>query len=87
MGWSTLGQGSQGDLEEVRLPFCMRSFTTSFRRFNPSNFVDKWSTPELVIHGSKDYRLPDTDGIGAFHALQQSVVQNHLLVCFIMLLH
>ncbi|KAI0252092.1 hypothetical protein BJV78DRAFT_1204615 [Lactifluus subvellereus] len=30
-----------------------------------------WSTPWLVIHGSKDYRLPQTDGIGAFHALKQ----------------
>ncbi len=25
-----------------------------------------------IFHrGSKDYRLPETDGIGAFHALQQ----------------
>lgn len=43
-------------------------------RYDPINFVDKWSTPMLVIHGSKDYRLPETDGIGAFHALQQYVV-------------
>lgn len=27
----------------------------------------------LIVHGSKDYRLPETDGIGAFHALQQYV--------------
>ncbi len=43
-------------------------------RYDPINFVDKWSTPMLVIHGSKDYRLPETDGIGAFHALQQCVL-------------
>lgn len=43
-------------------------------RYDPINFVDKWSTPMLVIHGSKDYRLPETDGIGAFHALQQYVL-------------
>ena len=42
-------------------------------RFSPSNHVHKWSTPELIIHGSKDYRLPETDGIAAFHALQQCV--------------
>ena len=41
------------------------------KKFDPINFVDKWETPMLVIHGSKDYRLPETDGIGAFHALQQ----------------
>lgn len=40
-------------------------------RFNPANYVHKWSTPQLLIHGSKDYRLPETEGIGAFHALQQ----------------
>lgn len=31
----------------------------------------------LVIHGSKDYRLPETDGIGAFHALQECVAYPH----------
>ena len=40
-------------------------------KYNPSNYVEKWSTPQLIIHSSKDYRLPETDGIGAFHALQQ----------------
>ena len=43
-------------------------------RFSPSNYVANWSTPQLIIHSSKDYRLPDTEGIGAFHALQQCVV-------------
>jgi dipeptidyl aminopeptidase/acylaminoacyl peptidase len=43
------------------------------RRYSPSNFVGKWSTPQLIVHGSKDYRLPETEGIGAFHALQQCV--------------
>jgi len=43
-------------------------------RMSPSNFVAQWSTPQLLIHGSKDYRLPETESIGAFHALQQSVL-------------
>jgi dipeptidyl aminopeptidase/acylaminoacyl peptidase len=33
--------------------------------------MDKWSTPQLVIHGSKDYSLPEMDGIEAFQALKQ----------------
>ncbi|KAI0057861.1 alpha/beta-hydrolase [Artomyces pyxidatus] len=49
-------------------------------KFNPTNFVDKWSTPQLVIHGSKDYRLPETDGIGAFHALKQQGVPARLVI-------
>lgn len=51
-----------------------RILTYHRRRFSPSNHVDKWSTPELIIHGSRDYRLPETDGIAAFHALQQWVL-------------
>jgi len=49
-------------------------------KFNPIHYVDKWSTPQLVIHGSKDYRLPETDGIGAFHALQQRGVATRLVI-------
>src|SRR5262245_36994142 len=47
----------------------------SIYRYSPSNFVHKWSTPQLLIHGSKDYRLPETESIGAFHALQQLVLR------------
>lgn len=36
--------------------------------FNPSNFVAKWDTPMLVIHGGKDYRVPLGQGIQAFQA-------------------
>ena len=42
-----------------------------FPRFNPSNYVENWSIPELIVHGSKDFRLPETDGIAAFHALKE----------------
>ncbi|KIM30118.1 hypothetical protein M408DRAFT_67081 [Serendipita vermifera MAFF 305830] len=49
------------------------------KKFNPSHFISKWSTPQLVIHGGKDYRLPETDGIGAFHALQQRGVASRFL--------
>lgn len=49
-------------------------------KFSPSNFVHKWSTPQLLIHGSKDYRLPETESIGAFHALQQLEIPSRLVV-------
>ncbi len=39
--------------------------------FNPVLHVGKWKTPMLVIHGGLDYRVPDTQGIGAFTALQR----------------
>jgi dipeptidyl aminopeptidase/acylaminoacyl peptidase len=49
-------------------------------KYSPSNFVHKWSTPQLLIHGSKDYRLPETESIGAFHALQQRGIPSRLVI-------
>ncbi|TAJ15519.1 S9 family peptidase [Marinilabiliaceae bacterium JC017] len=39
-----------------------RSFSNS-----PHNFVQNWDTPILVIHGAKDFRIPYTQGMGAFN--------------------
>ncbi|KAF7980487.1 hypothetical protein HWV62_37978 [Athelia sp. TMB] len=49
-------------------------------KFSPSNYVSRWSTPQLIVHGSKDYRLAETEGIGAFHALQQRGVPTRLVI-------
>jgi Prolyl oligopeptidase family len=43
------------------------------RKMNPAEYVHQWSTPTLVFHGSKDYRLSDTNGISVYHALRQYV--------------
>jgi dipeptidyl aminopeptidase/acylaminoacyl peptidase len=43
---------------------------TYWARFNPINYVPKWSVPQLVIHGSKDYRVNETEAIAMFGALQ-----------------
>lgn len=49
-------------------------------RWNPAAHVGKWKTPMLVIHGSLDYRIPDTQGIGAFTALQRRGVPSKLVI-------
>jgi dipeptidyl aminopeptidase/acylaminoacyl peptidase len=36
--------------------------------FSPHKFVQKWDTPMLVIHGGNDFRIPYTQGMGAFNA-------------------
>jgi dipeptidyl aminopeptidase/acylaminoacyl peptidase len=36
--------------------------------FSPHLFVDKWDTPMMVIHSEKDFRIPYTQGMGAFNA-------------------
>ena len=73
MGWPTLGSQKQGTLREVCWHSVGFQCSSLEHRMSPTNFVHKWSTPQLLIHGSKDYRLPETEGIGAFHALQQLV--------------
>lgn len=35
---------------------------------SPHKFVQNWDTPMMVIHGSKDYRIADTQGMQAFNA-------------------
>ncbi|EJU00159.1 alpha/beta-hydrolase [Dacryopinax primogenitus] len=49
-------------------------------KFNPANFVEKWSIPMLIFHGERDYRLPVTEGIGAFHSNKRMGVPTRLVV-------
>jgi dipeptidyl aminopeptidase/acylaminoacyl peptidase len=49
-------------------------------KWNAINHVDKWKTPMLVIHGEKDYRIPYSQSLAAFTALQQRGVESKLLV-------
>jgi len=49
-------------------------------KFNPVNFVNKWKTPMLVVQGELDFRIPTTQGLGAFTALQRQGIESKLLV-------
>ena len=51
----------------------------AFSRFNPAEHVAAWKTPLLVIHGGKDYRIPETDGFSVFTALQRNNIPGRLL--------
>ncbi len=35
---------------------------------SPHNFVGNWDTPILAIHGQKDFRIPYTQGMGAYNS-------------------
>jgi dipeptidyl aminopeptidase/acylaminoacyl peptidase len=52
----------------------------AFERWNPVNHVAQWKTPMLVITGEKDYRIPYTQGIASFTALQRKGIPSKLLV-------
>jgi dipeptidyl aminopeptidase/acylaminoacyl peptidase len=50
-----------------------------YDRFSPARYVANWRTPTLVIHGAKDYRLADSEGIATFTALQRRGIPSRLL--------
>ena len=50
-----------------------------YEKFNPVNFVAQWRTPMLVVHSEQDFRIPYSQGIGAFTALQRRGVESRLL--------
>ena len=50
-----------------------------FSQFSPSNFVDKWNTPIMIIQGGKDYRTPVEQGLQAFQAAQLRGIKSKLL--------
>jgi dipeptidyl aminopeptidase/acylaminoacyl peptidase len=51
----------------------------NYERFNPINHVKDWRVPMLVIHSGKDFRIPETQGMGAFTALQRRGIPSKLL--------
>jgi dipeptidyl aminopeptidase/acylaminoacyl peptidase len=53
---------------------------TDPEKWNPVNHVTKWKTPMLVITSEKDFRIPYSQGLAAFTALQRRNVPSELLV-------
>ena len=51
----------------------------SYEKHNPLNYVKNWKTPMLVIHGAMDFRVPDTQGLSTFNALQRLGIESKLL--------
>ena len=51
-----------------------------FEKWNPVNGVASWKTPMLVITGENDFRIPYTQGLATFTALQRRGVPSQLLV-------
>ena len=51
----------------------------SYAKHSPLALVKNWKTPTLVIHGGKDFRVVDTQGIATFTALQRRGIPSRLL--------
>jgi dipeptidyl aminopeptidase/acylaminoacyl peptidase len=51
-----------------------------YEKWSPLNFVENFRTPTLVITGERDYRVPYTQSLQFFTALQKQGVPSRLIV-------
>jgi|DewCreStandDraft_5_1066085.scaffolds.fasta_scaffold00144_84 dipeptidyl aminopeptidase/acylaminoacyl peptidase len=51
-----------------------------YERWSPHNFAQNFKTPTLVIHGELDFRVPVSEGLQMFTALQRRNVPSKLLL-------
>ena len=51
-----------------------------YERWNPVSHVQNFRTPTLVIHGEKDFRVPYSQSLGLFNALQRRNIPSRLVV-------
>jgi dipeptidyl aminopeptidase/acylaminoacyl peptidase len=51
----------------------------NYEKFNPVNHVKDWRVPMLVVHSGDDFRIPITQGLGAFTALQRRGIPSEFL--------
>ncbi len=51
-----------------------------FEKHSPHRFIHHWKTPTLVLHGEKDYRVPISEALILFDALQEHGVESELVV-------
>src|ERR1700685_1879367 len=56
------------------------AMATQYRRYSPHLYAGHFSTPTLVLHGELDYRVPYTEGLSMFTALQRQGVPSRLVV-------
>ncbi len=52
----------------------------TYKNFSPHKLVQNWDTPMLVIHGERDYRIPYTQGMGAFNSARLKSIPAELLL-------
>ncbi len=50
-----------------------------YRRYSPHMFAQNFTTPTLVIHGANDFRIPFTEAMQLFTALQRQGVPSQFL--------
>jgi len=52
---------------------------SNYERWSPHRFAQNFRTPTLVVHGALDFRVPETEGMQMFTALQRQNVPSRFL--------
>ena len=60
-------------------PYWLKPQPKSYEMFSPHKFAQNWDTPILVIHGGKDFRVPENQGMEAFSVAQLKGIKSRLL--------
>ncbi len=50
-----------------------------YEKWNPANSVEKFKVPMLVVHSEKDFRVPVSQGLMLFTALQRRGIKSEML--------
>jgi len=50
-----------------------------YRQFSPGDFAGDWTKPMLVLHGSRDFRVPIEQGLATFSALQRQGIPSRFV--------
>jgi len=64
---------------DVGGPYWMKPQPESYVKYDPSNFVDKWTAPIMIVQGGTDYRVPIEQGLEAYQAAQVRGIKSKLL--------
>jgi dipeptidyl aminopeptidase/acylaminoacyl peptidase len=56
------------------------AMATQYRVYSPHLYASHFHTPTLVINGERDFRVPYTEGLSMFTALQRQGVPSRLIV-------
>ena len=77
--------GEFGGTEELWFPLWEYGGTPwdkpeAYAKWSPSNYVKDFHTPTLVIHGEQDFRIPYSQALELFTALQMQKVPSKLLL-------
>lgn len=64
---------------DIEGPYWNKPLYSSYLKFDPSTFVDKWNTPIMIVQGGQDFRVGIEQGLEAFQAAQLRGIKSKLL--------